>query len=933
MELQVTSPLKTAALAFLGAEIAPPSGNGLIQSSYADSTALSVSSKGKMKMSVFRDVLGGKTRESWSCLALERRLMLAADCSVETLVEVGTTDGRITTCDTASQNKTIVFIDTSVDDYELLMDAIADDADLVLLDPDADPLEQIGDALAPHRAVRSIHIVSHGSDGQILVGDHVIDAAMLNRRRDWIARWHDSLHPNADILIYGCNVARSSTGNHLITTLSEITGADVAASNDSTGNTENGADWLLESAVGTIEEPIVFVPAKRNRFSGTLDVVINASGLSGEEQFQLQIDGNVVQTFQASTQEQAFTFETDESLTGDQVRVEFINDLFFPNEGIDRNLLIQSVEISGQTILPDDENVFSSGTWIPGEGIVPGFGRGGILHANGYMQFGPENARGEGSTIVVNAAGQEGFERFALQAGNQQFQQVQVSQYLGSWIFQTEAVVQASDVRVSFVNDTFFPGFVDYNLTVDSIYVDGVRFDAESPDVYVSGGYRPGVDQNDGFLETELLVTNGYFDFGGREGDPPVIFNLDENGFGNFGSASVAFGLDSTGRDVAVANDGRIAAVSMTRESFADPPFQLTRITMLNEDGGNNGEFAGGQSLDLNAIAESVLGPAPDGINSGYDIAGLDFDGGERLVVVAERFENNGDFAVLWFDRAGNLIQSSTGNLNTTGEVSFRGAETRFALDSSNRVVIGGQDVSDQSIVVTRYLLDGRLDESFGDGGFSRVSINRVDAGSGVTENLDLTTLRDGSIAILVDQRFRDDVTSGVIKLTSDGQLDDAFGDGGVARYTPGPNPQVAEGYKSIRADNQGRVVIGGIQAIRRLNADGSPDGAFGNSVPGLLELPTSVRDGSRGGVVLGREIEVDAEGNLYFLASDHFVRVTANGQLDTTLSQDGVQVIGEGTTNLNPPSPVRFELDIQGRLVAITASRPLVSRYIQSTV
>ena len=855
--------------------------------------------------------------------------MLAADCAVDVAADSAPT----TTQSMAACDAVVVFVDASLDDCQALLEAIPDHAELVLLDPDSDPLDQIGDALTSRRSVKSVHIVSHGSDGQILVGQQVIDEKVIHQRRGEIARWADALDADADILIYGCNVATSKLGSDLLTTLSEITGADVAASDDPTGNVSNGGDWILEASVGAIETPIVFVPSKRDPFTGTLDVVINASGMSGEEQFQLRVDGQVVGTFQATTQEQAFTYQTDETLTGDRVRVQFLNDLFLPNQGVDRNLLISSAEISGQTILPDDEDVFSSGTWLPVEGIVPGFGRGGILHTNGYMQFGSENAQPSGSTIVVNAAGQEGFERFALQAGDQLFRQVQVRQYLGSYIFQTSEVVDASEVRVSFVNDRFFPGVSDFNLTVDNIYVDGVRFDAESPEVFVSGGYRPGLDQSEGFLETELLVSNGYFDFGGRQGDPPVRFDLDETGFGNFGSTSVAVGLDSTGRDVAVANDGRVAAVAKTVEAFGQPQFQLTTITMLNDDGSRNGEFAGGQTLDLNAVADSVLGAVPGGENFGYDIAGLDFDGGGRLVVVAERFENNGDFAVLWFDRLGNLVQSNTGNLNTTGEVSFRGAETRFSLDRSNGVVIAGQDVADQSIVVTRFLFDGQRDVNFGDGGLTRVPINLIDSGAGVTDELDLTTQRNGSINILVDQRFRDDVTSGVIQLTSDGRLDESFGDGGVARYAPGPNPSVAEGYRSIRSDDQGRVVIGGLQAIRRFDADGSPDASFGNSVPGLLELPTNVRDGSRGGVVLGREIEVDSDGTIYFLASDHFARVTADGQLDATLSDDGVQVVGEGTTRSFLPGLVQFELDTQDRLVAITGSRPLVSRYIESNV
>ena len=51
----------------------------------------------------------------------------------------------------------------------------------------------------------------------------------------------------------------NADGQELIESISAVTGADVAASNDLTGATELGGDWELEETVGTIDTQSVDV--------------------------------------------------------------------------------------------------------------------------------------------------------------------------------------------------------------------------------------------------------------------------------------------------------------------------------------------------------------------------------------------------------------------------------------------------------------------------------------------------------------------------------------------------------------------------------------------------------------------------------------------------------------------------------------------------
>ena len=137
-------------------------------------------------------------------------------------------------------------------------------------------------------------------------------------------------------------------------------------------------------------------------------VQIFAAGTTGAESIDLQIDGTTVATYtglgngasqQAYT---AFNFETDETISADQVRVAFTNDLFDPANGIDRNVRIDRVVIDGATFETEDPSVFSTGTWKRADGVAPGFRESETLHSNGYFQFADNDAPTGPGAVVIN---------------------------------------------------------------------------------------------------------------------------------------------------------------------------------------------------------------------------------------------------------------------------------------------------------------------------------------------------------------------------------------------------------------------------------------------------------------------------------------------------------------------------------------------------
>ncbi len=154
----------------------------------------------------------------------------------------------------AHAGTTIVFIDSRVSDRDLIAAAVPAGAEIVVLDADRDGVDQIAEVLAGRSDIAAVHIVSHGSQGQILLGNATLDAeSMQGRYRDDLLTIGHALTADGDILIYGCDFAAGEIGLDAANILADITGADVAASVDSTGTALLGADWDLEARTGPIE--------------------------------------------------------------------------------------------------------------------------------------------------------------------------------------------------------------------------------------------------------------------------------------------------------------------------------------------------------------------------------------------------------------------------------------------------------------------------------------------------------------------------------------------------------------------------------------------------------------------------------------------------------------------------------------------------------
>ncbi|WP_115299053.1 Ig-like domain-containing protein [Ectopseudomonas mendocina] len=211
---------------------------------------------------------------------------------------------------TADNRQEIVFVDGQVQDYQQLLAGIKPGTEVVVLDPKGDGLKQISDYLSGRSGIDAIHIVSHGLPGQVTLGSLALDKAGLDARAADLAQIGQSLDVDGDILFYGCDVGSGAAGQAFVNQIAQLTGADVAASNDPTGSVSQGGDWTLEVTSGSIEAVTPFSASAQQAFSGRLfagtlnfsgpDAVIGTTVTDGDAN-STDIPGVVIEIYSANS--------------------------------------------------------------------------------------------------------------------------------------------------------------------------------------------------------------------------------------------------------------------------------------------------------------------------------------------------------------------------------------------------------------------------------------------------------------------------------------------------------------------------------------------------------------------------------------------------------------------------------------------------------
>ncbi len=146
----------------------------------------------------------------------------------------------------------LIFIDSQISNYQDLVAGV-NDAEVVVIDRHQDGIEHITTTLSQYQNISSVQIISHGMEGQLNLGTTDLSLENINDYEHHLQEWSQYLTNDADILLFGCNVG---TDLEFLDSLSKLTSADIAASEDLTGNAELNGDWELEISLGEISSEL-----------------------------------------------------------------------------------------------------------------------------------------------------------------------------------------------------------------------------------------------------------------------------------------------------------------------------------------------------------------------------------------------------------------------------------------------------------------------------------------------------------------------------------------------------------------------------------------------------------------------------------------------------------------------------------------------------
>ena len=310
-------------------------------------------------------------------------------------------DGVPAAASADAPGRELVIINSSVKDAQAIIDALGDNTDVLFLEKGTDALDAINEYLdANGIKYDAIHIVSHGNAGYFVLNGEIIDAqSVANDPASW-ANIGKHLSDNGDIMIYGCNVAGNLDGQMLVSQIASLTGADVAASVDSTGVNGN---WDLEYSIGVIDHQFINVSDYQYGLAA-VTLTVDGSGsaadhfASFDDAYQFAINGSDEYTINI-TIDGAFATELDNTessitITGNGLIVNdstVTGDLTFNNS---------SVTLSGETDFSGTVNV-NSGLVLNGNITTSGNG---VLTVNGQMS-GSGDITFDGTHVIAGHKG------------------------------------------------------------------------------------------------------------------------------------------------------------------------------------------------------------------------------------------------------------------------------------------------------------------------------------------------------------------------------------------------------------------------------------------------------------------------------------------------------------------------------------------------
>ncbi len=154
----------------------------------------------------------------------------------------------------------VIVVDWKVTDWQTLTAGVDPSTPVIFLEPGESGVAGVAEALAGYQNLDAVHLVTHGTNGTLLLGEDTLSSANLAQFSPQLEQIGSHLKSGGDVMLYGCSVASTDAGKAFIDDFAAALGGDVdvAASDDRTGATRLNGDWDLEYSTGQINTILPF---------------------------------------------------------------------------------------------------------------------------------------------------------------------------------------------------------------------------------------------------------------------------------------------------------------------------------------------------------------------------------------------------------------------------------------------------------------------------------------------------------------------------------------------------------------------------------------------------------------------------------------------------------------------------------------------------
>ena len=232
----------------------------------------------------------------------------------------------------------------------------------------------------------------------------------------------------------------------------------------------------------------------------------------------------------------------------------------------------------------------------------------------------------------------------------------------------------------------------------------------------------------------------------------------------------------------------------------------------------------------------------------------------------------------------------------------------KIVIQPDNKIVVVG--TTNNNLVAVRYNPDGQLDNTFGTGGISSLSVGLPEA------TVAVSYIPGGKILVL-GQSGQPNTGAVVgsdelIRLNADGSLDTSFGSGGKIEND---HPAIPKGLQFAAAQADGQIVVAGSTGdsmehsnfAYRYGTDGARNVTFASN----LGTGTDVLRGAINVGPDGKVVAVEGDGTHMFI-----IRYNSDGSYDPTFGSGGIVTV----TGTNPGGTSPFNSIVEqadGKVVA----------------